>query len=133
MQAAIYLRGSANEGALARVTLAEQRKFCSEYCAREGLTVDRFFVDEGTSAIIADRPEFQRMLSYCLGRSGRIQYVVVYTLDRFARNTVDYALIAALLKHLGIRVQSAREPIDPLATGALIDSILAAFAQVDKL
>ena len=131
-RAVIYGRSSTKEQAFTKLNLATQQNICSEYCAREGLTVDRVFVDEGVSAKTADRHEFQRMLAYCREHKGRIHHVLVYKLDRFARNSLDHALTAALLKPLGITLRSATEPIDESVTGMLMENILAAFAQFDN-
>ena len=48
------------------------------------------------------------------------QFVIVYQLDRFARNRYDSATYKAKLKKDGVRVLSARENITDDASGILI-------------
>jgi DNA invertase Pin-like site-specific DNA recombinase len=40
---------------------------------------------EGESAKTADRTELQNLLQYCRANKGRVQFVVVFNLTRFAR------------------------------------------------
>lgn len=50
--------------------------------------------------------------------------IVVYQLDRFARNREDSAHYKAKLKRNGVKVLSAKENISEDASGILVESIL---------
>ena len=64
---------------------------------------------------------------------GKVRFVVVYNLTRFAREVVhDHFALRAHLKSLGISLRSATEPIDDTSTGKLMEGVLAAFAQFDN-
>src|SRR5215469_7880386 len=52
--AVIYTRVSTREQ-MANLSLPTQEKACTDYCARQGLQVDRVFVEEGESAKSVDR------------------------------------------------------------------------------
>jgi uncharacterized membrane protein YhiD involved in acid resistance len=52
------------------------------------------------------------------------EYVLVYQLDRFARNRYDSANYKAKLKKNGVRVLSAKENISDDASGILIEGVL---------
>ena len=56
-------------------------------------------------------------------------YVLVYQLDRFARNRYDSANYKAKLKKNGIRVLSAKENITEDASGILIEGVLESMAE----
>ena len=57
------------------------------------------------------------------------QYVIVYQLDRFARNRYDSATYKARLKKNGVRVLSARENITDDASGILVEGLLESMAE----
>jgi site-specific DNA recombinase len=59
----------------------------------------------------------------------QFQYVLVYQLDRFARNRYDSATYKAKLKKNGVRVLSALENITEDASGILMESILEGMAE----
>jgi site-specific DNA recombinase len=63
---------------------------------------------------------------------GKVQFVVVFNLTRFAREKYDHFALRAHPKSLGISLRSATEPIDDTATGKLMEGVLAAFAQFDN-
>ena len=57
------------------------------------------------------------------------QFVIVYQLDRFARNRYDSAIYKSRLKKNGVRVLSARENITDDASGILVEGLLEAMAE----
>ena len=56
-------------------------------------------------------------------------YVLVYQLDRFARNRYDSANYKAKLKKNGVRVLSAKENISEDSSGILIEGVLESMAE----
>lgn len=69
------------------------------------------FADEGISGTsLKNRDEFKRMLRHC--REGRIDLILVKSVSRFGRNTVDVMdTVRKLLKH-NIGVQFEKENLD---------------------
>ena len=55
--------------------------------------------------------------------------VLVYQLDRFARNRYDSAIYKAKLKKYGVRVLSAKENISDDASGILMEAVLEGMAE----
>ena len=129
--AVVYLRVSTKEQT-ANLSLPTQLRACEEYCRREGYEILERFREEGESAKTADRTELQRLLDFCRAQKGRVHFVVVYNLTRFARDKYDHFALRTLLKSLGISLRSATEPIDDTSTGKLMEGVLAAFAQFDN-
>ena len=129
--AVIYVRVSTKEQT-ENLSLPTQLKACEEYCERQGFNVIARFREEGESAKTADRTELQKLLQFCRTNKGRIQFVVVFNLTRFAREKYDHFALRAHLKSLGISLRSATEPIDDTSTGKLMEGVLAAFAQFDN-
>ncbi len=131
MRAVLYCRVSSLEQTK-NLSLPTQEKACREYCARQGYEVDRLFVDAESARSATDRPEFVKLLSYCREQRGRVNAVVVYAVNRFARNNTDHHGVAALLRGLGVSLRSVTEPIDDTPSGKLMEAILAGFAQFDN-
>src|SRR3954454_23904713 len=129
--AVIYVRVSTKEQT-ENLSLPTQLKACEEYCERQGFGVLARFREEGESAKTADRTELQKLLQFCRTNKGKVQFVVVFNLTRFAREKYDHFALRAHLKSLGISLRSATEPIDDTSTGKLMEGVLAAFAQFDN-
>ncbi|MCL1823991.1 MAG: recombinase family protein, partial [Oscillospiraceae bacterium] len=83
--------------------------------------------DRGISGTTDSRPEFLRMISDSAKKY--FSYVLVYQLDRFARNRYDSATYKAKLKKNGVRVLSARENINEDASGILMEAVLEGMAE----
>jgi site-specific DNA recombinase len=129
--AVIYVRVSTKEQT-ENLSLPTQLKACEEYCDRQGFHVLARFREEGESAKTIDRTELQKLLQFCRTNKGKVQFVVVFNLTRFAREKYDHFALRAHLKSLGISLRSATEPIDDTSTGKLMEGVLAAFAQFDN-
>ena len=129
--AIIYIRVSTKEQT-ENLSLPTQLRSCEEYCRREGYVVLQRFREEGESAKTADRPQLQQLLKYCRTNKGKVHFVVVFNLTRFAREKYDHFALRSHLKSLGISLRSATEPIDDTSTGKLMEGVLASFAQFDN-
>src|SRR6266849_4232078 len=129
--AVIYVRVSTKEQT-EKLSLPTQLRACEEYCERQGFEVLARFREEGESAKTADRTELQKLLHFCRTHEGKVQFVVVFNLTRFAREKYDDFALRAHLKSPGISLRSATEPIDDTSTGKLMEGVLAVFAQFDN-
>ena len=129
--AVIYVRVSTKEQT-ENLSLPTQLRACEEYCRRQGFEILQRFHEQGESAKTTDRSELQNLLKYCRTHKGKVHFVIVYNLTRFAREKYDHFALRAHLKSLGISLRSATEPIDDTSTGKLMEGVLAAFAQFDN-
>jgi len=132
MNAVIYCRVSTEEQAREGYSLNSQDHVCRSYCAREGFTVDKVYVEGGVSAKTANRPELKKLLDYCLVPKNNVNVLVVYKLDRLARNLVDHTEIITLLSRRGIALRSTTEHIDHSPVGKLTTNMIASLAQFDN-
>ena len=131
MRAVTYCRVSTHQQTK-NLSLPAQRQECARFCKRQGWTVARVFVERGESAKSADRPELNRLLDYCRENLGAIDVMVVYSLDRLARNSYDHHAIRTHLGRLGMTLRAVTQPIDETPTGKLMEGMLAAIAQFDN-
>ena len=126
MKLVIYARFSSH--AQNEQSIEGQLKACYDYAERNGYTVIGEYIDRAISGTVADnRPEFQRMIADSVKR--QFQAVLVYQLDRFARNRYDSATYKAKLKKNGVKVLSARENITDDASGVLMEAVLEGMAE----
>lgn len=104
-----------------------QLKECYAYAQRNDYTVVGEYIDRALSGTTDHRPEFQKMIADSSKKT--FQGVLVYQLDRFARNRYDSATYKSKLKKNGVRVLSARENISDDASGVLMEAVLEGMAE----
>ncbi len=131
MKAVIYCRVSSKEQ-VDGTSLESQELACREYAARNHIDVARVFVERGESAKYADRTQLLELLAFCREKTNAVDCLLVWKVDRLARNVGDHFSIKASLLKLNIRVVSVTEPIDAKPEGKLLETILAGFAQFDN-
>lgn len=90
------------------------------------------YADEGiTGTSTKKRDEFNRLMKDC--DAGKIDLVLVKSISRFARDTVDTLNATRHLKDLGIDVFFEREGIHSMSgEGELLLTLMAAFAQAES-
>ena len=90
------------------------------------------YADEGiTGTSTTHRDEFKRLIADC--NAGKIDLVLVKSISRFARDTVDCLHTVRRLKEKGITVRFERENIDSTSEdGELLLTLLASFAQEES-
>lgn len=87
------------------------------------------YADEGISGTNTKKREnFKRMIADC--DAGKIDRIIVKSISRFARNTLDCLNYVRRLKELGVGVTFEKENIDTLdAKGEVLLTILSSLAQ----
>ena len=98
MNVVIYARFSSHSQN--EQSIEGQLKVCYEYAKQNGYNVISEYIDRAISGKEAEhRLEFQRMISDSVKR--QFEGILVYQLDRFARNRYDSAIYKARLKKYG--------------------------------
>lgn len=120
MNVVIYARFSSHNQT--EQSIEGQIKVCKEYADRNNLSIIGIYKDEAKSGTNSDRYDFQRMIKD--SEKKQFQGVLVYQLDRFARDRYASAIYKTKLKKNGVRVLSARENISTDASGILMESVL---------
>ena len=103
MKAVIYARYSSDNQR--EESIEGQLRECKEYAERNGILVLQSYIDRALSAKTDNRPEFQRMIRD--SAKGLFDTVLVWKLDRFARNRYDSAHYKSQLRKNGVKVVSA--------------------------
>lgn len=123
--AVIYARYSSHNQT--ERSIEGQLQDCYEYAERCGLTVVGEYIDRAMTGTNDSRDDFQRMISDAAKR--QFQFIIVYKLDRFARNRYDSAIYKNKLKKYGVRVLSAMEQISDSPEGIILESVLEGMAE----
>ena len=125
MKAVIYARYSSDNQR--EESIEGQLRECKEYAEKNGITILRSYIDRALSAKTDNRPEFQKMVQD--SAKGLFDTVLVWKLDRFARNRYDSAHYKAQLRKNGVKVVSATENISDGPEGIILESMLEGMAE----
>ena len=125
MNIVIYARYSSHSQT--EQSIEGQLQTCYEFAKNNGHIVIGEYIDRAQSGTTDSRAEFQRMIAD--SDKHIFEGVLVYQLDRFARNRYDSAINKAKLKKNGVRVISARENISDDASGILVEGVLESMAE----
>lgn len=104
-----------------------QLRECKEFAKKNDIQIVGSYIDRALSAKTDNRPEFQRMIKESSG--SLFDVIIVWKLDRFARNRYDSAHYKTLLRKNGVKVISATEAISDGAEGILLESMLEGMAE----
>ncbi len=125
MKAVIYARYSSD--AQREESIEGQIRECTAFAEKNGMTVLKHYIDRAYSAKTDNRPEFQNMIKD--SNKKLFDVVIVWKLDRFARNRYDSARYKAALRKNGVKVVSATEVISEGAEGIILESVLEGYAE----
>ena len=111
-------------------SLASQRERLAAFCAsQEGWRIVAHEEDRATGTKL-DRPGLQAALE--LARSGQVDLLLVYRVDRLSRKVRQLAQLAEELDAVGCVLRSATEPFDTgSAAGRMMLQMLAVFAEFE--
>ena len=104
-----------------------QLRECKAFAERQGWTIVGEYIDRALSGKTDKRDDFQRMIKD--SEKGHFRGVLMYTLDRFARNRYDSAMYKARLKKNGVRVFYAKQSIPDGPEGIILESVLEGYAE----
>jgi DNA invertase Pin-like site-specific DNA recombinase len=126
MRTAIYARVSTKDQSC-ELQLRDLRA----YCVARNLTIVREYVDVGESGAKEQRPELNNLMADA--RKRKIDAILVWRFDRFARSTKHLLLALEEFRSLGIQFVSYQENIDTSSPlGQALFTIVSAVAQLER-
>jgi len=108
-------------------SIAGQVEVCKKWAKDNDIEIIDVYPDEALTGRTDRRPNFQKMISDA--SKGKFDYIIVYKIDRFARNRYDSAIYKAQLKKYGVKVVSAMENITDGPEGIILESLLEGMAE----
>ena len=121
--AAIYTRVS-SERQDTDLSISAQLRALRDYAHRNNYQIFKEFVDEAESGRTADRPAFREMISLARTKHPPFGAVLVWKLNRFARNREDSIIFKSLLRKQNVQVISINEPLEDTPSGRLLEGII---------
>lgn len=125
MKAVIYARYSSH--AQREESIEGQLRECKEYALKNGFTIIGEYCDHALSGKTDNRPQFQKLIKD--SEKGHFDTVIMYTLDRFARNRYDSAIYKAKLRKNGVKIFYAKQPMPDTPEGIILESVLEGYAE----
>lgn len=119
MIAAIYIRVSSEQQEKG-LSLETQLERCIEYCREHDYMVDEQYIyrEVMTGVVYRERPELTELRS--AAKKHQFQVVVVYELDRFARDPIHQAIVKDELEYYGVKLECVRRVLDDSPEGQLV-------------
>ncbi len=108
-------------------SIGGQIRECKVFAERNGIDIIGGYIDRAFSTKTDNRPDFQRMIKDSASKT--FDVVLVWKLDRFARDRYDSAYYKRVLRKNGVKVVSATETISDGAEGILLESLLEGVAE----
>ena len=125
IKAVIYARYSSHNQR--EESIEGQLRECQDFAAKNDMVVVGEYIDRAISGKTDHRPDFQRLIKD--SEKGHFDAVIMYTLDRFARNRYDSAIYKAKLKRNGVKIFYAKQPMPDTPEGIILESVLEGYAE----
>ena len=104
-----------------------QLRECHEYAIKNDYIILEEYCDKAMTGKNDNRAGFQKMIKDA--KNNKFNYVLVYKLDRFARNRYDSAMYKNMLKKHNVKVISIKENISDAPEGIILESVLEGMAE----
>src|SRR5487761_2148291 len=126
-RAALYLRVSTGRQAESDLSIPDQRRQATAYCAGRGWEIAAEYVEAGASATDERRPEFQRMIEAATTKPSPFDVILVHSFSRFFRDQFQLEFYVRRLAKSGVRLLSITQELgdDPMSN--MIRQIMALF------
>lgn len=99
-----------------------QLHVCERYAAAHDMQIVAQYIDRAISGKSDNRPQFQKMIED--SGKGIFEGVLLYKLDRFARNRYHSAIYKHKLRENGVRLISATEHLTDTPEGIMLEAVL---------
>lgn len=126
----LYPRVSTEDQSRFGHSLDEQEDRLRKLCEFKGYEIYKVYREEGVSAKNTNRPKFQEMIEDM--KSGKINKIIVYKLDRLTRSIRDLETICTMLEEYNCSLESVAEEINTeTANGKFFIRMLTILAQLE--
>ena len=129
---AIYVRVSTEEQATEGFSIHAQKDKLTKYAEVSDYNIVDYYIDDGISGKnLNERPEVTRLINDV--KSGKINNVLVYKLDRLTRSVKDLIYLIELFDKYNCTFNSQTEKIDTSnAVGRMFVKIIGIFAEFER-
>ena len=110
MRCGIYVRVSTDEQRDNGYSIDSQLRMIKEYCEKNEYSIVGVYNDAGYSGKNINRPQFTQLLEDI--KSGLIDKVIAYRLDRISRSIADFSQLLIMFDKYNVKFVSATENFD---------------------
>ena len=127
MQVALYARVSTVRQAEKDLSIPDQLRQMREWCTAQGFTVACEYVEPGASATDDRRPVFQQMIAEATPKPSPYEAIIVHSLSRFFRDSLEFGLYERKLNKCGVKVISITQQTSDDPAGEMARKIFSVF------
>ena len=127
MAVALYARVSTARQAEKDLSIPDQLKQMRQWCKANGHTVGMEYVEPGASATDDRRPVFQQMISDATISPTPYDAIIVHSLSRFFRDSLDFGLYERRLNKAGAKLISITQQTSDDPAGEMARKIFSVF------
>lgn len=127
MIVALYARVSTSKQADKDLSIPDQLSQMRAWCQAGGHTIGAEYIEAGASATDDRRPVFQRMIAEACVIPSPFEAIVVHSLSRFFRDSLEFGLYERKLKRYQVRVSSITQQTSDDPSGEMIRRIFSVF------
>jgi site-specific DNA recombinase len=127
MIVALYARVSTTKQAEKDLSIPDQLKQMNEWCRRNGHTVAMEYVEKGASATDDKRPVFQDMISDSCVSPSPYEAIIVHSLSRFFRDSLEFGLYERMLNRKDVKLISITQQTSDDPSGEMARKIFSIF------
>ena len=123
MKTALYARVSSDSQDI-DLSISAQLRALRDYAGKHDFQVIREFIDEAESGRNDRRSAFREMITIAKAKHPPFEAILVWKLNRFARNRADSIVYKKLLRDRGIKLISINEPLEDSPSGHLLEGVI---------
>ncbi len=127
MIVALYARVSTSKQAEKDLSIPDQLKQMRDWCKAKDFSVGKEYIEAGASATDDRRPVFQAMINEATQSPEPYQAIIIHSLSRFFRDSLEFGLYQRQLEKHGIKVLSITQQTSDDPSGEMARKIFTVF------
>jgi DNA invertase Pin-like site-specific DNA recombinase len=127
MIVALYARVSTVKQAEKQLSIPDQLRQMHDWCNRQGYTVGMVYEEAGASATDDRRPVFQQMIGEACVSPSPFEAIIVHSLSRFFRDSLEFSLYERHLNKHGVKLVSMTQQTSDDPAGEMARKIFSLF------
>ena len=127
MIAALYARVSTTRQADKDLSIPDQLQQMRDWCKGQGISVAVEYKELGASATDDRRPVFQKMIAESTIKPAPFDFIIVHSLSRFFRDSLEFGLYERQLEKYGVKVRSVTQQTNDDPSGHMAKKIFTLF------
>mgnify|MGYP001017877701 CR=1 FL=1 len=124
---ALYARVSTSKQAEKDLSIPDQIRQMKEWCKTRKYIIAVEYIEPGASATDDRRPVFQQMISDACEKQHPFDAIVIHSLSRFFRDSIEFGLYERLLKKHGVGIISITQETSDDPAGEMARRIFSVF------